>query len=349
MKKLSLPIITIVIVCLAAMTACKKGETLSPVTNDGPISNMVNNNTSIQRILKFKNQVKYYRENPNVKDGEKMSFEEAVWCMENLFNATYTTPTELCDKMADNEFLLNINTDADGNILMSDVTAIYDNIISEARNVYVNDGFDDKVFISLKVEPAESKGGSSVKVVATTGNRTTQPHDDLDSWSFACGPFTTDKIDYRYDYGTCGNPDDGPGAGGMWASYVSEYLNNINGKPQQGKRYIYVNRAIKYFRGGSNEYQGLFYRTNVNDVCIEWRYMNDYYYEIVNCICNTIPGEAEYLGLTPTGIFIDPYDSSNDDDSNAHHFITHYYTVVYSEPVGVSIDEIGEVEDILEQ
>lgn len=320
------------------MTACRKGEMLSPATNDVPTSNVVNNNTSIQRILKFKNQVKYYRENPNVKDGEKMSFEEAVWCMENLFNATYTTPTELCDKMADNEFLLNINTDADGNILMSDVTAIYENIISEARNVYANDGFDDKVFISLKVEPVGSRSGSSVKVVATTGSRTTQPGHPY----VMNEPFSDGQIDYKYDYGTCENPNDGPGAGGMWASYISEYLNNINGKPQQGKRYIYVNRAIKKFRGDSDGYQGLFYRTDINDVCIDWEDMNGYYNDLIRYICRTIPdNEAEYLGLTPLLIDVYPHKQNN--------FITHDYKVTYSEPVGVSIDEIGEVENILEQ
>ncbi|MCQ2314804.1 MAG: hypothetical protein MJZ56_06500 [Bacteroidales bacterium] len=338
MKKLVLSVTAIAIICVVAMTACKKGEMLSPATNDVPTSNVVNNNTSIQRILKFKNQVKYYRENPNVKDGEKMSFEEAVWCMENLFNATYTTPTELCDKMADNEFLLNINTDADGNILMSDVTAIYDNIISEARNVYVNDGFDDKVFISLKVEPAESKGSSSVKVVATTGNRTTQPEHPY----VMDGPFSDEQIDYRYDYGTCENPDDGLGAGGMWAFYINEYLNNGNGKPQSGNRYVYINRAEITFPG--KYYPGLFYRTNIYDVCIDWEDMNMYYQNIRGIICNTIPNEAEYLGLTPTVIIITPIIDQIGDGA-----ITHSYKVTYSEPVGVSIDEIGEVEDILQQ
>lgn len=320
------------------MTACRKDKMLSPVTNDEPTSNVVNSNISIQKILKFKNQVKYYRENPNLKDGEKMSLEEAVWCMENLFNVTYTTPTELCDEMADNEFSFNVNTDADGNILTSDVTVLYDNIISEARNVYANDGFYDKVFISLKVEPAESKGGSSVKVVATTGSRTTQPEHPY----VMDGPFSDEQIDYKYDYGTCENPGDGLGAGGKWVFYINEYLNNANGKPQSGDRYVYINRVEKTFIGNDNRYPGLFYSTDINDDCIDWEDMNGYYSNIIRHICCTIPNEAEYLGLTPTLIRIYPVKTNNN-------VITHEYGVTYSEPVGASIDEIGEVEDILEQ
>ena len=103
------------------MFVCKKeGE---PQANDN--SNLAGisqqqNDDAVERIVNFKKQLAYYKANPNIKDGEKMSLEDAVWNIENTFDATYAFPEDAYAETRTQEFTLHLDVDADGNVLLTD-------------------------------------------------------------------------------------------------------------------------------------------------------------------------------------------------------------------------------------
>ena len=235
----------------------------------------------------------------------------------------------------DHEFTLSLNIDSNGNVLLTDLAALYEQIVSSARNAYANDGFENKIFISLLADVIDVNDNvATVKIKAKSGERTNYipfvPH--------VYGPFRPGD-DYKYDYGTCDNPNVGYGAAYYIQQALKELIVNDIVEPEDGYRSIYINRYEIDFEG--DRYPGLFYRTNVNDVCITADYMNDYWNAEKRAIFVTIPGEPTFQGGQVLGITIKGVTTPN--------YITHRTYVVYAERLEADINDIGEVEDLLRQ
>lgn len=333
MKKLATLLIAVAI--MLGLSQCKRNS-VDVVSQNGTTSeSIVNGNDAVKRIVDFKKMLSYYKSNPGIKDGETMSLSEAISDIENTFNATYSYSEDMYSESMDHEFILNLNVDSDGNVLLTDLAALYEQIVSSARNAYANDGFENKIFISLLADViAVNNNIAVIKIKAKTGERTNYnppvPHID--------GPFRPGD-DYKYDYGTCDNPNVGHGASYYLEQELKKLIVTDIAEPKDGYRSIYINRYQVDFEG--DRYPGLFYRTNVNDVCITADYMNDYWNAEKRTIFVTIPGEPTFQGGQVLGITIEPVTTQD--------YITHRTYVVYADRLEADINDIGEIEDLLRQ
>ncbi len=336
MKKLATLLIAVAI--MLGLSQCKRNSVDVVSQNGTSPESIVNDNDAVKRIVKFKKMLSYYKSNPDIKDGETMSLSEAISDIENTFNATYSYSEDMYSESMNHEFILNLNVDSNGNVLITDLATLYDQIVASARNAYANDGFENKIFISLLADVIVVNNNVAViKIKATTGERTNYnppiPHID--------GPFRPGD-DYHYDHGTCIDPSfEDDGADEIFTTKLLEIINSKIIAPQAGCRNIYVNRELISFIGGPNGRPGIFYRTDTTDVCITYDYMNDYWYAEKRAIFITIPQQQE-LGM-PLGVFV----SGQINNTIPPYYITHYTEVEYGDRIEASIDEIGEIQDLL--
>lgn len=335
MKNLATLLIAMAI--MLGLSQCKRNSVDVVSQNGISPESIVNDNDAVKRIVKFKKMLSYYKSNPGIKDGETMSLSEAISDIENTFNATYSYLEDMYSESMDHEFILNLNVDSDGNVLLTDLATLYDQIVSSARNAYTNDGFENKIFISLLADVINVNNNTAViKIKATTGERTNYnppiPHID--------GPFRPGD-DYIYDYGRCDDFTFRYGAAHYLEQALRELIVNDIVEPEDGYRNLYINRHEIYFEGGPYSYPGLFYRTDINDVCITSFYMNDYWHAEKRAIFVTIPGGPTFPGGEVLGITIEPVTTQD--------YITHRTSVLYADRLEADINDIGEVEDLLRQ
>ncbi len=340
MKKLTTLLIAVALVL--GLGQCKRNHVeINPQV--GAVSESIaNGNDAVKRIVKFKKMLSYYKSNPDIKDGETMSLTDAICDLENTFNATYSYSEDMYSESMNHEFILNLNVDSDGNVLLTDLAALYEEIVSSARNAYANDGFENKIFISLLADViGVNNNVATIKIKAKTGERTNYnppiPHID--------GPFRPGD-DYLYDYGRCDDSTFRYGA----AHYLEQALRTLRIsniiEPQEGCRNIYLNRDTISFIGGPNGRPGVFYRTDVSDKCIEWAYMNDYLYAEKRLIFTIIPEELERPGIGVCGINVQ---GENGYINETTAYITHLTMVEYAERIEADIEEIGEIKNLLTQ
>ena len=240
------------------------------------------------------------------------------------------------------EFTLHLDVDADGNVLLTDLTAFYDQMVADARTAYANDGFTDKIFISLMAEAFETRGdGVDVKITMTSGERTNVGNNPLDV--HVDGPFgVNDNWKYAFGMGKCDTMAYG-GADFQLQEHLRLLIRSAISEPQSGCRNIYVNRQPIYYAGC--DYPGLFYRTDTADVCIEWVYMNDYYQAEKRTIFTTIPNDPEqHVTGEVIGIRISGTSGKTTDNIP---YITHFHQIDYADRAEASIEDIGLAEDLL--
>lgn len=335
MKKLTTSLIAVAL--MLVLGQCKRNHVeVNPQV--GAVSESVaNDNDAVKRIVKFKDMLSYYKSNPNAKDGNTMSLADAICDLENTFNATYSYSEDMYSESMDHEFTLSLNIDSNGNVLLADLTAFYNLIVSLVRDAYANDGFENKIFISLLADVIDVNDNvATVKIKAKSGERTNYnppvPHID--------GPFRPGD-DYLYDYGRCDDSTFRYGAAYYIQQALRELIVNDIVEPEDGYRSIYINRYEIVFEGGPDSYRGLFYRTNIHDVCITSDFMNDYWHAEKRAIFVTIPGGSTFTGGQVLGITIDPVTTQD--------YITHRTSVLYADRLEADINDIGEVEDLLRQ
>ena len=341
MKKFSLSLIFLAIASVAiVMFACKKES--EPQTNNSNPSQVVGqqNNDAVGRIVKFKKQLAYYKANPDIKDGETISLEDAVWNIENAFDATYAFPEDAYTETRTQNFTLHLNVGDDGNVFLSDLTLFFEQMVNAARSLYANDGFTDKIFISLMAKVLETKNdGVDVKITMITGERTNVNNNPPDARCY--GPFREgDDWKYAFGMGKCDTLVYG-GADFQLQEHLKSLLRSSLEEPQVGCRNIYVNRQQIVFDGRG--VPSIFYRTDTADVCIPWIYMNDCYQAEKRAIWGIIP-EIHSISGEPIGIFI----SGESGRSNETEYITHRNVIDYAERIEANIGDVGEAEDLLE-
>jgi hypothetical protein len=141
----------------------------------------------MNKIVAFRDKVAYAKENPGFKSGEVLSADDAVWNLETLFNVSYGFPDEQYGKTKTDTTILQISTDENGDVLLDDVVAKYDEIIAVVTQYYYNSGFSQKGFLLLDLEQGDlSNGQMEIEIRAVTGEKTEgwEPFCDDDNWWF---------------------------------------------------------------------------------------------------------------------------------------------------------------------
>lgn len=267
-----------IFIALAALmtlaVSCKKNNIEK--TDNGSTSPVVQaENSSVARLLKFKKQVEYYKANPDVRDGETMSIDEAVWNLENLFNVTYTFPEYSYSGLVTQEFELSLGAD-NGRVLSSRVAALYEELKDGSRELYANDGFtENKGFLTLHAEVGDTRGGEVLKVKVTTGERTDTPSHEFDSlveW----GPFMEgDDWVYGEELGMCDDPYVAGDAAQEITREINERIGLGHPSFNSGERLAYINRTRIPFT--PNKYHDMYCTEDPERKCIVWQDMNVYW------------------------------------------------------------------------
>lgn len=341
-----------IILTITCLVACKKDNLTEP-----PINNKVEHydsktNLVVQRIKRFDNQLKEIR-NGFVRSDSYLDIDSAIWNIESLFNTTYSFPEKKYVEKAIHELTFDVDT-YNNMLSMSDVSLLYDDIVSSVREVYRDDGFlTNKGLMSIFLEKEECRSGSmAVKVIVVTGKTA----DYQENHEFILyGPFDKDACWYYGEYG--GSCDD-PTILNDAAELLEDTINYIHGyKPEDNEyRNIYVNLLSVYLQG--NEYKNpsgtdyyLFYKENciMDDLYLDANELNEYYYAEVDVIKNRIPNDPNYSSYMPDDwvfmeVNLDGVSAYTDNDTRT---FMHNNYIFYGSKYSVKKDEFGTQKDLL--
>lgn len=337
MKKpsISLAALSLAILTIAVIASC--GKEKSPKIQAAPQT--LQAKEAIGRIRNFRRQIKEHQANPQARSTGKVSLEDAMWDLENVFNVTYAHPEVPCLAKAEFEFSLYITVDTDGEVLVCDLLDLYADAVTAARVAYTATETGDKVFRYLTVETdGVDEGRARLVFKGRTGERGSDPwpysHDSVVYY----GPFSDD---YHYDYGKC----DGTGIDGadeMLTYHVGWYIASLTTAPPAGTRTIYVNTLLLPIYGYDYP-NDLFYRTNVSATCIDFNNMNRLYRSEGKLVTQTLPGDpySGVYGMTPIDFTAIAH--------NTTQFIYHDNEVTYAQRLTADLDDVGEPLDLLDE
>lgn len=327
LKALSLFCLTLV------LSGCNKDG--SSPTQNGEASLPHN---PLEQLRTFKKQIEAVKSNPEAKNSETIPLSDALWDVENYFNLTYSDVECYYAQINEHEFTLSIPTDANQNVSVSDAVSLYEQAVIQAREALSSDEFDDKGFLSLTVKEVNTNNrGTLVTFSGKTGQRSNYnpPISHVD------GPFgVDDNWMFASPMGKCDDPDIPSGADEqlqekLYMELIEPFVNT-----DAGFRNIYIDRR-RFIFDGSN-YAGVYYNTDLSDLCIEHEFMNDHYYAEKRIITETIPSQYQMTGYSPVSIEI--YGAPANE-----YAVTHRNEIEYGIRTEISTDEFGEIEDLLIQ
>lgn len=339
MKKVLLSVAMIATFVGVMMTSCKKekesimSEKVQTEVNDPQ------NDAIVNRILDFKKKVEERKANPGTKSGETMTLEEAMNNVVDLFNATYTEPTAYYRATEHHQFSVNVPLTVDGEVLVDDVVEAYEQAVAEAREVYHSSSLANKGYRHLMVSfDMQRDGEVSLNFDGSYGEKgttppTPQPHVD--------GPFSAgdDWLCGGLYQGKCNNPNIPGSADEKLTEQLYLKINDELPEVPEGCRMVFVRDREYTFSGP--EYPGVYYTEDLDDTCIGWMYLNDYYAGEINNIYRLLP-ERKGFSLSALYSFGRYYVASAvvscENQENCHKHVT---TVLYGSLCYVDNGEIG--------
>lgn len=311
--------------------SCKKEQTTTDTAQG---------EATLARIMDFKQQVDYYKANPDVKDGEAVTLDEAIWNIEALFNLTYSYPELSYGRTETADTVLYLPVGADNTVLLTDLTVFYGQMYEVISDIYHSIELDSKQFIILDVELGERHGNQqAIRLQSVQGSAkgiqppTPQPI----VWApFADGP--------AWCYGEDGGMIGGAFEGEKDATDTLANMLNAILVPQapHGQAYIFSDITKKELPStlqiafSHNFYQGEyceFYMENATeeDKWLSTSQMNFQYYGERHLILNILPDyEDESQGPIPSDfklyiVTIDDYQNSSDQGLTIGHHTKAYY------------------------
>lgn len=281
MKKTHLIIVSALAIA-AFSTGCTK-------TYDTAIDALKQGEATLARIMDFKQQMDFYKANPAIKDGETMTLDEAIWNIEALFNLTYAYPELSYGHTVTADTVLYLPVGSNNTVLLTDLTAFYEQMYAVVRDLYQAIELDNKQFLILDVEAGERNGSlQAIGMHTVQGSlRGEQPEPGTpQQWE----PFEEGSPWY---YGEDLGRLDGTFYGEMDAAdTLSRMLNaNLVQKAPGGFTYIYTNVIMKelynwdHVEYSHNSYPGCgpyceFYKVNpsATDYLLDTDQMNFHYF-----------------------------------------------------------------------
>lgn len=322
---------------LAAFTgACDKDSTTQPNQNGMGTQNPY----PIEKLMSFKKSLESAKENPSLRTTETISAEDALWDVENFFNMTYSDPEQYYATTKDHEFTLTLPVGNTQQVLINDAIALYDQVVEEARLSMTMDEFDNKGFVSLAIKQTEDVNeGLQITFIGKTGERCAYNHDP--HVNVIDGPFHEDDYwMFASPLGKCDDPDIPSGADKQLQEKLYDLLIGSSPETQPGKRIIYLDRKHIVFDGQNNP--GIYYACDPSQFCISYPQMNSLFKKEKKMITQIIPELYHLTGYQPISIEIFGTTVGNDN------CVTHQNEIEYGLPYLVSINEFGDVMDLLQ-
>lgn len=241
-SKISNLVLSVTLFAAIALASCNK-ET--PVANNGA-TETTDSESTLKRIMDFKEQIEYYRSRPDVRDGASVTLDEALWSVEALFNVTYAYPelaythTVVCDTV------LYLETGPDSTVPMNRLASFYDEMHETVSTLYHGIELDNKQFLILDVEEGERQGDAvAVRLHGVQGSvragGTSPGHDEPTT---EVGPF---EEGVSWWYGKNSGNSQGQFVGIMDAADTLMGMLNARLVPEapEGFEYIYTHTVMK--------------------------------------------------------------------------------------------------------
>jgi hypothetical protein len=158
--------------------------------------------THINKTLKdFKQKMEFIRANPNLKSGESVPADSAVWLLEATINFSHAFPNEFYSEFETDSLTLTVARNADGTVDMEELTGKYDEMKQAVADAYHNSGYEVKGLAVVDLtETTVTESEIIINVEAITGSRGVDPGPGFD----VDGPFVEgDDWWYGEDEGKC--------------------------------------------------------------------------------------------------------------------------------------------------
>jgi hypothetical protein len=157
MRKLKQVICALSIVALA-ISGCKKDSSLQDVQ-----SLSASDLKFAQMIIGFK-----HASNSNLKSGERMSVDSAVWYIEATANYTYGDGSKEIEETAVDSTYILLAIDSENKALITDVWNSYVQMVDSIRTYYQSLTHSEKQLIAIDVEAVEISGSNLVLKATST-------------------------------------------------------------------------------------------------------------------------------------------------------------------------------------
>ncbi|MBI9039473.1 MAG: hypothetical protein JEY97_15185 [Bacteroidales bacterium] len=182
------------------MNSCSKQEIAEkPVAAQQEIKMSDEDINVLKKIKTFKQKVKCNKENRDLKMGEIMCIDSAIWYLESTINYNYGHPDVKYNNIFNYTDSVNLNLDANGNATFGDVIVLYDIIIDKISNFYYDISGNQKNFIIIDIYETELQNVQMELIfTASVGSGWEyfiEVFDETDYWYYGyyegkCGPYS---------------------------------------------------------------------------------------------------------------------------------------------------------------
>ncbi|MDR0969407.1 MAG: hypothetical protein LBM67_02565 [Lentimicrobiaceae bacterium] len=332
------------IIFVSLVVSCNKRDDFH---TQNAVSEGINSEKLELKIVQFQSQLEYYRSHPNVKSGELMSIEEAIWNLETFFNVSYAYPEfGLASNQIDT--LVFGLPSTSGNVDVGDVVTLYDEIVQEIAKLYHNNPLEDKKYFILNInQGAVTATTTELILYSVIGQeRGIQPSDPGTSLQ---NLFENQYWKYGDLLGTCSGQQLGSDA----AIKLDEALNLFNERrknypvPNTG-RYVFIDLETIDVSGDAYQNQNgnhlMFYIEKSIGVpftdgekCLDPDELNFHYLGLQQVVYNRIPDDYSFASnrmLVSAGISGTKRDI-NDDSNSPYHCLIHDGLFTYGNRVNI--------------
>lgn len=345
-----------VFVFAAIFVACKKDKLTEPENPQFEDESYFEDKTKsiVKRIKTFEKKLKDVKDG-NLRHDVYMDVDSALWNIEALFNATFSSPDEKYVDKNIQELLFDVNAHRDNKLSLKEVNELYEDIIRTVRDAYINDGFtQNKGLMSVIVNRSDYDiRGGQLKVTLISGRTTQDQVPDVQMIEY--GPFGPNACWYYGEYG--GSCDD-PYLLTDAAELLEDTINYYHGCYKRSKPYVSRNIYVdmNFIQLNGNEYKFddgsyyLFYKQNCDkeELYLTGAALNRYYKKIKQVIFDKVPNDPKYvseLPEEPTFMEINIDGIKTIDNSDV--IYSHQFYILYGNKCEVSRSEMGSVIDLL--
>lgn len=291
-------------VVAAAFIGCKKEKEAVLMIDDQTEINNPQNDAEVKRILNFKKQVETRKSNPGMKSAETVTLEEAMNNIVDLFNVTYTEPMAYYTESERHYFTVSVALTADGSVLVDDVVSAYGQALANAREAYHGSTLPNKAYQRLMVTCTPQRDGTvDLMFDGKYGTKTDQPEPEPPIPNpHHSGPFHHgDDWHYLDGMGSCDGVHPG-GADKVLRDTLMKEVRALWPIPYDGGRGIFTHLVAIDFVPEPPITHNVFYRTDIDNTCIEWQEMNDLLHFERKLAFEVLPSESNnpVIVLHPT-------------------------------------------------
>ena len=338
----------------ATVIACtKEKETVFRVNDQVEINNP-QNDAEVKRILNFKKQVETRKANPGTKSAETVTLDEAMNNIVDLFNVTYTEPMAYYTESERHYFTVSVALTADGSVLVGDVVSAYGQALAHAREAYHASTLPDKAYQRLMVTCTPQRDGTvDLMFDGKYGTKTDQPEPEPPTPNpHHPGPFRQgDDWHFIEGMGRCDGTCLDEGANRVLQDTLMEEVRALWPIPYDGGRGVFTHLVEIEFAPEPPVTHNVFYRTDIDNTCIELQEMNDLLHHERKLAFEVLPSESDdpVIVLQPTSAYnYRDYvtDITIDGDMNLglYPYIRHKTTVEYGRYL--CIDDVIDFNDL---